>query len=121
VFAADSGGIYALDQLGGFSVGQRVHIVGDLVSECGGQCADGLACVRNNSIWDASRYCDGGSVVTPDEPQSPDVPVVTNSPLTSFNLSGGACAGSGLTLISLTLVGLVMTRRPPAPASRRMR
>ena len=92
ILQADDGQEYVLDQYGGFSVGQRVHVLGEYEAECGGECASGVACIRNNTIHDADRYCD--------EPGDPDDPPVYN-----------VCGTGALPFFTLSLGCLMAVRR----------
>ena len=50
LFQADSGGLFFLDNLGGFQVGDRVRVIGDLDPTCATICQQQNGCIRNNVI-----------------------------------------------------------------------
>jgi hypothetical protein len=62
LFQADAGGVYVLDNYGGFHVGDRVHVQGTLDPGCFTFCMQGDGCIRNNSIRSCllgDLNCDG--------------------------------------------------------------
>jgi hypothetical protein len=50
LFEADVGGVYILDNLGAFTVGDRVYVMGNLDPNCISICMEGNGCIRNNTI-----------------------------------------------------------------------
>ncbi|MHC4949244.1 MAG: hypothetical protein ACYTG1_13480, partial [Planctomycetota bacterium] len=50
LFQADAGGLYILDNLDGFSVGDRVEVTGCLNAPCVSFCQQGDGCIRDNTI-----------------------------------------------------------------------
>ncbi len=58
LFQADSGGIYVLDNYGGFNLGDRVRVRGTLEPSCNTICMQGDGCILNNTI--SGRYDDDG-------------------------------------------------------------
>lgn len=50
LFQADNGGLYVLDNLGGFGVGDRVRVRGVLDPDCITFCMQGDGCIRYNTI-----------------------------------------------------------------------
>jgi hypothetical protein len=115
------GSEYVLDQYGGFSVGQRVHVVGEYRAACGGECAVGIACIRNNSVQEAWRYCD--AVATdPNEPEPVDEPDTPYEPETPFepvvNPFQSMCGWGSLGLLMPTFAGLSLLRRRGGAAPR---
>jgi hypothetical protein len=51
LFQPDGGiATYVLDNLGGFSAGTHVHVIGGLQSSCFSVCLQGNGCIHNNSI-----------------------------------------------------------------------
>jgi hypothetical protein len=61
LFQADSGGIYVLDNYGGFNVGDRVRVIGTLEPSCTTICMQGDGCILNNTISGRSDDDGGGS------------------------------------------------------------
>jgi len=57
LFRADTGGLYALDNLGAFNAGDRVWVRGKLNPYCAAFCMQGIACVEDNLISACPR-CD---------------------------------------------------------------
>ena len=50
LFEADVGGLYVLDNLGDFEVGDRVYVMGGLDPNCVSICMEGDGCIRDNII-----------------------------------------------------------------------
>ena len=57
LFLADAGGLYVLDNLWDFRVGDRVRVRGQLSSPCFTFCMQGDGCILHNIIWPCPR-CD---------------------------------------------------------------
>ncbi len=63
LFAADSGGLWVLDTLGGFGAGDRVWVTGEIESPCVTFCQEGTGCIHNASIGACFEDC--GVLVQP--------------------------------------------------------
>jgi hypothetical protein len=63
LFRADSGSTYALDNLDGFVVGDRVQVTGTLDPTCIGICQASSGCIRNNTIVSGATVCGPAPVV----------------------------------------------------------
>ena len=50
LFQADIGGLYVLDNLGEFGVGDRVYVMGGFDPNCVSICMEGDGCIRENII-----------------------------------------------------------------------
>lgn len=57
LFLADGGGLYELDNLGDFKVGNRVQVRGQLEPHCSSYCMQGDGCIHHNTICPCPR-CD---------------------------------------------------------------
>lgn len=64
LFQADSGGVYVLDNYGGFSVGDRVQVRGTLFPSCLTVCMQGDGCILNNTISGWSDDDGGGCFIS---------------------------------------------------------
>lgn len=58
LFSPDIGGDYLLDDTGGFSVGDRVHVIGERDPNCVSICQQGNGCIAVSSITAADCPCD---------------------------------------------------------------
>ena len=69
LFQADAGGLFVLDDLGGFQVGDRVEVTGCLNPNCFTTCQQGDGCIENNTISDCpdplGRCCFQGFIPEP--------------------------------------------------------
>ena len=64
LFQADSGGVYVLDNHGGFSVGDRVQVRGILEPTCFTICMQGDGCILNNTISGEAEDDGGGCFIS---------------------------------------------------------
>ncbi len=68
LFEADSGGLFVLEDLGGFHVGDDVWVSGVVDPECNTTCQQGAGCIQNNLIEPCFSACgllfESGSCVT---------------------------------------------------------
>ena len=64
LFQADSGGVYVLDNYGGFSVGDRVQVRGTLFPSCLPVCMQGDGCILNNTISGGTDDDGGGCIIS---------------------------------------------------------
>lgn len=69
LFEDDKGFLFAIDETGGFSVGDRVQVTGRFESDCISVCIQTTGCIRQNTIRagaaDGSCPDGGGSIVCP--------------------------------------------------------
>ncbi len=68
MFLADSGELFELDNLGGFTVGDRVYVAGCVAPVCLDTCMHGNGCVHNNLIAPCPRLCGGITGIPCDDP-----------------------------------------------------
>jgi LPXTG-motif cell wall-anchored protein len=63
LFDSDNFGLYVLDNLGGFSVGDRVRVEGILNSSCTTFCMQGDGCIEQNQITSCADFDDCGTLI----------------------------------------------------------
>ncbi|RME37944.1 MAG: hypothetical protein D6788_08420, partial [Planctomycetota bacterium] len=68
LFQADSGGVYVLANLGGFTVGDRVLVAGCINPSCTTTCQEGDGCIENNTIAPCGQICGGITGIPCDDP-----------------------------------------------------
>lgn len=68
LFASDSGGVFALVNLGGFSVGDHVSVTGCLTPDCPTTCMQGSGCFLNNTIEPCGAVCGGFAGIPCEDP-----------------------------------------------------
>lgn len=93
LFAADGGGLYIVGSSTPLSVGDRVHVVGDLDPTCISICQQGNGCIFNATVtfdcdsYDSVCHGDGG-----DQQGCTDCPCGNNAPAGTV---GGCLNGAG--------------------------
>jgi len=60
LFQADTGGLYVLDNIGNFQVGDRVWVLGAMDQDCITICMEGDGCIKDNFIFACSQECEVG-------------------------------------------------------------
>ncbi|MEE9296824.1 MAG: hypothetical protein V3W34_17915 [Phycisphaerae bacterium] len=68
LFRSDSGGLFILSNLGGFTVGNRVSVTGCHDPHCISFCMQGNGCIVNNTIEPCGQICGGIQGIPCDDP-----------------------------------------------------
>jgi Kazal-type serine protease inhibitor domain len=68
LFESDPGGLYILENTGGFTVGDYVSVTGCLVPDCVTTCMQGSECIVNNTIEVCGAVCGGITGIPCDDP-----------------------------------------------------
>ena len=88
------GGKYVLSDYGGFKAGEAVRVVGTVDTNCATICSEADGCIRGAVVYDPAR-----------------LPCGTALPSLPGDLVTSLCSAASSTLLTLTLVGLHITRR----------
>jgi len=60
LFQADAGGLYVLENIGDFQIGDRVWVLGAMNPDCITICMQGDGCIEDNFIFACSQECEVG-------------------------------------------------------------